>query len=426
MKTKYETLVIVGAQWGDEGKGKMTDVFAQKSDIVVRFAGGDNAGHIINFEGQKHKVTIVPSGIFNPKVISIIGNGCVINLKNLVNEYNQLKLTGVKLGKLLISDRAHLILPFHLEIDAAQEDKRGADKIGTTKKGIGPTYQDKVNRSGIRIGEIKLPNFKERLKASVDEKNEILTKIYNSNKLEFDKIYNEIINSYEQIKDCIIDTGEFLDREINAGKKVLFEGAQGVLLDIDHGTYPFVTSSNTSANNVATGCGISNKQVNKVYGVVKAYNTRVGAGAFPTELLNEIGDGIRERGHEYGSNTGRPRRVGWFDAAALRYAKRVGGLDEIFVTLLDVLSGIDELNICVDYKLNGKIIQSVPANNEDYLKVEPIYLTLKGWQEDITKVKSFKELPPKAQEYLTLIEKYGNIKLAGFSVGPDRKQTIIY
>jgi adenylosuccinate synthase len=423
---KYNTMVIVGAQWGDEGKGKMTDVFAQTSDVVARFAGGDNAGHVINFNGKKYKVTIVPSGIFNPKTINVIGNGCVVNLENLVSEFEAIKNSGEKIGKLLISDRAHLIFPYHSEIDAAQEDARGEFKIGTTKKGIGPAYQDRVSRMGLRVGDVALPNFKEKLKANVAYQNKFLKAMFNKEPIDFETVYKNTMAAYEKIKSQVIDCGLFLESAIKEGKNVLFEGAQGALLDIDHGTYPFVTSSNCSANNVSLGTGISQRWITNIVGVVKAYCTRVGTGAFPTELKNEIGDQIREVGHEYGSNTGRPRRIGWLDLVALKYAIRISDLDEIFITLLDVLTGFDTLKVCTHYTLNGKELTSVPATNEEYEKCVPVYMDLPGWKEDITQVKSLHELPQNAKNYLEMISKICEVPIAGFSVGPDRKQTVLY
>lgn len=423
---KFNTLVVVGAQWGDEGKGKMTDFFGQKADIVARFAGGDNAGHIINFNGRKQKVTIIPSGIFNPNTVNIIGNGCVVNLTKLTSEYNELKANNKQLGELLISNRAHIILPYHHEIDAAQEESKGDLKIGTTKKGIGPAYQDKVSRIGIRLCDINQKDFKSKLKNIVIFQNKYLKNIYNVEPLKFDSIYNELISCYKQIENKIIDTGLYLDKAIDDKKKVLFEGAQGALLDIDHGTYPFVTSSNTSANNASLGSGFSHKKIQTTLGVVKAYNTRVGAGAFPTELNDEIGNKIRKAGNEYGSNTGRPRRVGWLDGVALNYAIRTSGIDNIFITLLDVLTGFDKIKICYKYVVDNNELETIPPTNTDYQKCKPVYMEMDGWNEDITNVKSLDELPINAQNYLKKIEQICNIKISGFSVGPDRTQTVVF
>jgi len=420
----YKSLVVVGSQWGDEGKGKVTDFFAQDADYVVRFAGGDNAGHIIWNEGKKYKVTIVPSGVLNPNVINVIGNGTVINLTKLITEEKTLNDAGVDTSNVFISDRAQLIFPYHQVIDALEEEMRKERNLGTTKRGIGPTYSDKASRRGLRVCDLNEPNFKAMLAEEVAFHNELITDIYHGEPIDFETIYAETMNNYEVVKEKIVDSGILIDRVIREGKKVLFEGAQGVLLDIDHGTYPFVTSSNTTANNVSIGTGIHNKLVNKVVGVAKAYNTRVGTGAMPTEIDDEVAHGIRERGHEYGSNTGRPRRIGWFDAVAMKYAVRTGGIDALFVTLLDVLDAEPTVKICTAYDLDGEIINNIPASNRRYEACKPIYEELPGWQEDITQVKSFAELPANAQNYLNRIAELTGADLEGFSVGPDRHQTI--
>ncbi|AOG61081.1 adenylosuccinate synthetase [Spiroplasma helicoides] len=422
---KYNTLVIVGSQWGDEGKGKITDYFAQVTNVVVRFSGGDNAGHQINFNGEKHKVRIIPSGIFNRNVINVIGNGCVVNLKQLVDEYELINQTVGDRGTLLISNRTQIVMPYHIQIDEAQEEAKGAKKIGTTKRGIGPTYQDKVSRIGIRLGDLALPNFKEKFQSIYEYQKDYLKKMYNKEIDSFEDIYNELMDCYKKIAFMVIDCGEFLESAIKEGKKILFEGAQGAMLDIDHGTYPYVTSSNCSASNVALGSGISFKYIDTVVGVVKAYSTRVGAGGFPTELLDEVGDGIRERGNEYGSNTKRPRRVGWIDLVALKYAIRSSAIDKLFITLLDVLSGLDEIKLCTKYLINGRETSTMPATSEEFEKCEPIYTITPGWKEDITSAKSFSDLPDAAKNYIKLIEKICETNVAGFSVGPDRKQTVL-
>lgn len=426
MNKSYKSLVIVGSQWGDEGKGKITDYFAQKADYVVRFAGGDNAGHMIEFNGKRHKVTIVPSGIFNPGVKNIIGNGTVVNLEKLVNELNRLKDAGITPAELFISNRAHVIFDYHCKIDELQEEARKENKLGTTKRGIGPTYMSKVSRYGIRICDFAQPNFKEILAENVEHHNKLIKELYKSNEtFDFEEIYQKNIDLYNQVKNHIVDSGQVVSDAIQANKFVLFEGAQGILLDIDHGTYPFVTSSSCTANNASIGTGIHAKEVQKVVGVVKAYNTRVGTGGMPTELFDETGNRIRERGHEYGSNTGRPRRCGWLDLVALKYAIRVGGIDEMFLTLFDVLDEEKTLNICVGYKLDGQEIFAFPAADADLRRVEPIYQTLPGWEEDITKVKNFNDLPVNAKNYMKKIEEFVGIPFLGFSVGPDRTQTIL-
>lgn len=421
---RRNTLVIVGAQWGDEGKGKITDYFSQETNLVIRFSGGDNAGHQIHFNGQNHKVRITPSGIFRKNAVNIIGNGCVVNLQQLIDELELIKKTSAEIGTLLLSNRAQIVLPYHMMIDEAQEAARGDNKIGTTKRGIGPAYQDKVSRSGIRVADLANPDFKTRFAEIYQHQQKLLKQMYNVEINDFEKTYFDLIKCYDYIKDYVIDCGEYIEAAIKEGKKVLFEGAQGAMLDIDHGTYPFVTSSNCSASNVATGTGIGFKHIDTILGVVKAYSTRVGAGGFPTELLNEIGDGIRERGHEYGANTKRPRRVGWLDAIALKYAIRTSGIDKIFITLLDVLSGLEEIKICNKYLVNNVPFTSVPATSEEYENCVAEYVTLPGWSEDITQVTSFEELPQNAKNYLKMIEKICEVDIAGFSVGPDRTQTV--
>ncbi|ATZ18452.1 adenylosuccinate synthetase [Williamsoniiplasma somnilux] len=426
MKKAYKSLVVVGTQWGDEGKGKITDYFAQKADMVVRFAGGDNAGHMIEFNGKRHKVTIVPSGIFSPKVKNVIGNGTVVNLEKLDTELTRLKNDGIKIDNLFISDRAHVIFDYHCKIDELQEEARKENRIGTTKRGIGPTYMSKASRYGIRICDFNQPNFKAILEENVEHHNGLIRDLYKSNEtFSFNEIYSKVTAIYNKYKNQIVDSGEMVSNAIQEGQYVLFEGAQGVLLDIDHGTYPFVTSSNCTANNASTGVGIHAKEVQKVVGVVKAYNTRVGTGGMPTELFDETGNRIRERGREYGSNTGRPRRCGWLDLVALKYAIRVGGIDELFLTLFDVLDQEKEIKICVGYKLNGKEMKSMPASDQDLRSIQPIYQTLPGWNEDITNVKSFADLPQNAKNYLTTIVEFTNTPFLGFSVGPDRTQTIL-
>ncbi|PPE05987.1 adenylosuccinate synthase [Williamsoniiplasma lucivorax] len=426
MKRNFKTIVVVGTQWGDEGKGKITDYFAQKAEMVVRYAGGDNAGHMIEFGGKRYKVTIVPSGIFNKNVKNIIGNGTVVNLEKLVSELTGLKQAGIDTSNLFISGRAHLILPYNLKIDEMQEEQRKDNKIGTTKRGIGPTYADKASRCGIRVYDLLLPNFKEILKEAVDYHNLILKNLYNSDvQFTFEEIYNNLMTNFEVVKNNVLDTGEMVANAIEANNFVLFEGAQGVLLDIDHGTYPFVTSSNTSGNNASIGSGVHYKHIQKIVGVAKAYNTRVGTGGMPTELVNEIGNRIRERGREYGSNTGRPRRVGWFDAVAMKYAVRVGGIDELFLTLFDVLDAEETLKICVAYELDGKTITTMPISDQELQRCKPIYIELPGWNEDITKVRSYDELPTNAKNYMKAIAEHSGAKFLGFSVGPDREQTIL-
>ncbi|WP_031542345.1 adenylosuccinate synthase [Mesoplasma photuris] len=425
MKNNFKSLVVVGSQWGDEGKGKITDYFAQKAEMVVRFAGGDNAGHMIEFGGARHKVTIVPSGIFNRHVKNVIGNGTVVNLTNLVAEMKKINEAGVDTSNLFVSDRAHIIFDWHCQIDALQEESRKERIIGTTKRGIGPTYADKASRYGIRICDIEQPEFKDILKENVDYHNQIITQLYNGTPYVFEEVYAKLMDNYNVIKNNIVDSGEMVAEAIEENQFVLFEGAQGVLLDIDHGTYPYVTSSTCSANNASTGAGIHAKHIQKVVGIAKAYQTRVGFGGMPTEIIDETAHRIRERGREYGSNSGKPRRIGYFDAVAMKYAIRVGGIDELFLTLLDVLDTEKEIKICTAYELDGKCIKTMPANDNDLKRCKPVYETLPGWEQDITKVTSFAELPINAQNYMNRIKEIVGAEFLGFSVGPDRKQTIM-
>ncbi len=421
----YQTLAIVGAQWGDEGKGKVTDFACQEADMVVRYQGGNNAGHTIVVDNIKYKLSLIPSGVLTPNVKNVLANGMVINPKSFLKELVILKTQGIVNNNLFISDRAHIILDLHKELDAARELAKGKNSIGTTKKGIGPAYEDKYSRVGIRVSEFIKPTlFLAKLKELIKEKN-ILLSAYNLKILNAETIYNEYKPLIAEIKPFVTDTSFLIDQAIADGQKVLFEGAQGVLLCIDHGTYPMVTSSSPTAASIPLYCGIKPSYINKVLGIVKAYTTRVGGGPFPTELDGPLAHQIRECGNEYGTVTKRPRRIGWLDIVALRYAKRVSGITDIALTLLDVLSGLEEIKICVDYKINGQVIKTMPSDNNILSQVEPVYFTMPGWSEDITKVSKFSDLPINAQNYLNKIKELTNLELSVFSVGPERKQTII-
>lgn len=414
-------VVVVGSQWGDEGKGKITDYLAQKADIVVRYQGGNNAGHTIEFNHQKFALRLIPSGIFSGNNV-ILGNGMVINPKALLEEIKYLNDAGVSTDKILISDRAHVILPYHLQIDELQEKYRGDKNIGTTKKGIGPTYVDKYARIGIRIGEfIDEELFLERLSEVLPLKKREYPEIT----LEVEDIFNEYKEYAKLLKPLVCDTALVLDNAFEEKKNVLFEGAQGTMLDIDYGTYPYVTSSHPGANGVCEGTGIGPININESLGIVKAYTTRVGSGAFPTEIHSDIADLIREVGREYGTVTKRPRRIGWFDAVVVNQSRRMSGLTGVSMMLLDVLSGIETLQICTAYKLDGKIIHALPSTIKDLNRVEPVLESMPGWKEDITKVTSFEELPINCQNYLRRIEELIKCPVVMFSVGPDRKQTIV-
>lgn len=419
-----KTLVIVGTQWGDEGKGKITDFLAQRADVVVRYQGGNNAGHTINFDGKKFALQSIPSGIFTPHIVNIIANGVVFNPVQALEELKGLQDRGIVDYKLYISDRAQVIMPYHMDLDGASEALKGDKKIGTTKKGIGPCYADKAERIGIRVGDLlNKEYFKERLTDALEIKNKEL-EMYGLKTYKFEDLYDKYLELGQIFKDHITDTSVLLNNLIDEGKKVLFEGAQGIMLCLDHGTYPYVTSSSPTAASVPLNTGIAPKYVDNVLGIAKAYSTRVGEGPFPTELFGELADQIRERGHEYGTVTHRPRRVGWLDAVVLKNAKRVSGVDNFSLMLFDVLTGIPKIKICKAYELDGKIIDYVPAVLDDFKRCKPIYEEVDGWSEDITGVKSFEELPLNAQKYIKKIEEITGRDVAIFSVGPDRTQTI--
>ncbi len=414
-------VVVVGTQWGDEGKGKITDYLAQKADVVVRYQGGNNAGHTVVIKGEKHSLHLLPSGILSETIENVMANGMVINPKAFVEEIKSIKTP----FQLSISDRAHVVLPYHPELDKAYEKHKGDEKIGTTHKGIGPAYTDKSARIGIRVSTFIHPErFYKELKELVDQKNFELSH-YDHPNVDFQAIYNEYKTYANMMAPYVKDTSVYLNQLIEDDKKILFEGAQGVLLCLDHGTYPFVTSSSPTASSVPLNTGIAPWLIEGAIGVTKAYTTRVGSGPMPSEILGDLAHHIREVGHEYGTTTGRPRRIGWLDTVILRHTKRVSGLSYLAVTLLDVLTGIDELKIVTHYELDGKELDQIPADIEDFMRAKPIYITLPGWSEDITGVKSFDELPINARSYLVNIEMLVGVLIGIFSVGPDRDQTIM-
>ena len=419
------TLVVVGIQWGDEGKGKMTDYLGQKADVVVRFQGGNNAGHTITFGGNKYALQSIPSGIFNPRIKNVMANGMVINPKAAIAELEGLKQRGITDFQLFISDRAAVIMPYHIMLDGAYETLKGGKNIGTTKKGIGPAYTYKYSSIGIRIGDLlDKEYFAERLKDALLQKNMEL-KILGLEPLDYDTLYNEYIEYGEILKPYVCDTSILLNKEVEAGKKILFEGAQGVMLCIENGTYPFVTSSSPTAASVPLGAGLAPRYIDKALGICKAYTTRVGAGPFPTEIEGDLANYIRERGHEYGTVTGRPRRVGYLDAVALRHACRVSGINYLSIMLFDVLSGLKTVKICTGYELDGKEIDYVPATLSALERCKPIFIELPGWDEEITDIRDYEKLPNNAKQYLRKIEELTNTEIAIVSVGPDRTQTII-
>ncbi|MCI4137651.1 adenylosuccinate synthase [Bacillus vallismortis] len=418
------SVVVVGTQWGDEGKGKITDFLSENAEVIARYQGGNNAGHTIKFDGVTYKLHLIPSGIFYKDKTCVIGNGMVVDPKALVTELAYLHERNVSTDNLRISNRAHVILPYHLKLDEVEEERKGANKIGTTKKGIGPAYMDKAARIGIRIADLlDRDAFAEKLERNLEEKNRLLEKMYETEGFKIEEILDEYYEYGQQIKKYVCDTSVVLNDALDDGRRVLFEGAQGVMLDIDQGTYPFVTSSNPVAGGVTIGSGVGPTKIQHVVGVSKAYTTRVGDGPFPTELKDEIGDQIREVGREYGTTTGRPRRVGWFDSVVVRHARRVSGITDLSLNSIDVLTGIETLKICVAYRYKGDIIEEFPASLKALAECEPVYEEMPGWTEDITGAKSLSELPENARHYLERVSQLTGIPLSIFSVGPDRAQT---
>ena len=420
------TTVVLGAQWGDEGKGKVTDFFASSADLVVRFQGGNNAGHTIVVGEDKIALSLTPSGVLYPNCVPVIGSGCVVDLGFLKKELEMLNEKNISTKNLALSANAHVVMPYHKILDELIEESLGANKIGTTKKGIGPCYADKIQRYGIRVQDLLDDSvFAEKLSSNLDEKNKLLTKIYNHDPLSADEIIEEFSEYKEMVQQHISDTSLLVSNAIKENKSILFEGAQGTLLDIDHGTYPFVTSSNTSAANAATGSGIGPLNLDRVVGVTKAYISRVGSGPFITEQKNEIGDYLIEKGAEFGVVTGRRRRCGWLDLISLKYSTRVNSLSELFITKLDVLSGLEEIQLGVGYKYNDEILTDYPYDQKVAYEAEPIYETFQGWNEDITNIDKFEDLPSNAQKYLKAIEDFIGVPITFISVGPERNQNII-
>ncbi|TES45931.1 adenylosuccinate synthase [Staphylococcus epidermidis] len=418
------SIVVVGTQWGDEGKGKITDFLAEQADVIARFSGGNNAGHTIQFGGETYKLHLVPSGIFYKDKLAVIGNGVVVDPVALLKELDGLNERGISTDNLRISNRAQVILPYHLAQDEYEERRRGDNKIGTTKKGIGPAYVDKAQRIGIRMADLlEKETFERRLKENIEYKNAYFKGMFNETCPTFDEIFDEYYAAGQRLKDYVTDTAKILDDANVADEKVLFEGAQGVMLDIDHGTYPFVTSSNPVAGNVTVGTGVGPTSVSKVIGVCKSYTSRVGDGPFPTELFDEDGHHIREVGREYGTTTGRPRRVGWFDSVVLRHSRRVSGITDLSINSIDVLTGLDTVKICTAYELDGEKITEYPANLDQLRRCKPIFEELPGWTKDITGCRSLDELPENARNYLERISELCGVHISIFSVGPDREQT---
>lgn len=418
------TVVVVGTQWGDEGKGKVTDFLAESAEVVARYQGGNNAGHTILINNKKYKLTMIPSGIFYSDKVCVIGNGTVIHPKALLDEIEYIQNNGFSTKNLKISDRAHLIMPYHLLLDALEEDRKGADKIGTTRKGIGPAYMDKASRSGIRVSDLMHPEeFERKLRRIMEDKNRLIEQVYGAEGLNADDVLHEYLSYAEQLRPYVTDTSVVLNDAIDAGKRVLFEGAQGVMLDIDHGTYPFVTSSNPSAGGVCIGSGVGPTKIHQIIGVAKAYTTRVGDGPFPTELHDETGDRIREIGNEYGTVTGRPRRVGWFDSVVVRHARRVSGITGLSLNSIDVLTGLPTVKICTAYRYRGEVIDTYPASLQVLAECEAVYEELPGWSEDLSGVTSLDDLPANARHYVERVSQLTGIPISIFSVGRNRDQT---
>ncbi len=419
--------IVLGAQWGDEGKGKMTDYLAEEAEVVVRFQGGNNAGHTVEVGDKQYKLHLIPSGILYDDKLNVIGNGVVVDPKALFEEINYLEGVGVKVTpeKLIISDRAQLIMPYHKTLDVLKEKARGKNDIGTTGKGIGPCYTDKFERCGIRVCDLMHEDvFKEKLKENIRMKNDYITKVLGGEPLSFSEILNEYLEFAKKLRPFVQDTSVKVYDKIKENKTVLFEGAQGMLLDIDYGTYPYVTSSNTTAGGVCSGIGVGPNMVTNAVGITKAYTTRVGKGPFPTELIDETGDWIREKGHEYGVTTGRSRRCGWLDLVIVKTAARVSGLTSLAVTKIDTLAGLEKLKVCVGYKFDGKVIDYFPASLEDLAKCEPVYEDFDGWDDSVAEARTYEELPENAKKYLNRIGEFTDTKISIIGVGPKREQTI--
>lgn len=420
------TKVVIGAQWGDEGKGKITDILAGDADVVVRSSGGNNAGHTVEADGVQYKLHLMPSGIINKGTLCLIGNGVVVDPKVLIGEIDMLTEKGIDVSGLRIDLRAHVIMPYHRELDSLAEEAKGADKIGTTKSGIGPCYMDKAERIGIRICDLMNTElFRKKARANIEHKNKIITLIYGGKALDADKIIDEYLGYADRLRKYTADTSVLLYNAIKENKNVLFEGAQGTLLDLDLGTYPFVTSSHPISGGVCIGAGIGPTLIDECIGIAKAYTTRVGKGPFPTELFDESGDLIRNKGNEFGTTTGRPRRTGWFDAVIVKFAVRTSSLTSIALNKIDTLSDIGTLKICVGYNKNGEFTDEFPPSLEELELCEPVYEEMPGWEGDISSCKSYDELPENAKKYIERIEQLIGCKVSMVGVGPERTQNLM-
>ncbi|HEV7948809.1 MAG TPA: adenylosuccinate synthase [Glaciihabitans sp.] len=419
-------VVIIGAQWGDEGKGKATDLLGSRIDYVVKFNGGNNAGHTVVIGDEKYALHLLPSGILTDGVIPVISNGVVIDIEVLFEELDALIARGVDVTKLLVSANAHVITQYHRTLDKVTERFLGKRQIGTTGRGIGPSYADKINRVGIRIQDLFDENIlRQKVEGALHQKNHLLVKIYNRRAISVDEIVEDLLSYAERLRPMVADTGLLLNQALDAGKTVLFEGGQATMLDVDHGTYPFVTSSNSTSGGASTGSGVGPNRIERVIGIVKAYTTRVGAGPFPTELDDEAGEYLRSQGHEYGTTTGRPRRTGWYDAPIARYSARVNGVTDFVMTKLDVLSGLTTIPVCVAYDVDGVRVDEVPVSQSDFHHAVPIYEEFPGWTEDITGARSFDDLPKNAQDYVLAIEAMSGARISAIGVGPGRDEIVV-
>ena len=419
-------IVLIGAQWGDEGKGKATDLLGPRVDYVVKFNGGNNAGHTVVVGDEKYALHLLPSGILSPGVVPVIANGVVIDIEVLFHELNALTARGVDVSKLLVSANAHVITQYHRTLDKVTERFLGTRMIGTTGRGIGPAYADKINRVGIRIQDLFDENIlRQKVEGALDQKNHLLVKVYNRRAIGADEVVADLLSYVERLRPMVADTSLVLNQALDAGKTVLFEGGQATMLDVDHGTYPFVTSSNATSGGAATGSGVAPNRLERVIAVVKAYTTRVGAGPFPTELHDESGEFLRSKGFEWGTTTGRPRRCGWFDAPVARYAARINGVTDFVLTKLDVLTGLERIPVCVAYDIDGVRVDEVPVSQSDFHHAVPIYEELPGWTEDITGARAFDDLPKNARDYVLALEKMSGARISAIGVGPDREAIVV-
>ncbi|MFM9876859.1 MAG: adenylosuccinate synthase [Rhodoglobus sp.] len=419
-------IVIIGAQWGDEGKGKATDLLSDRIDYVVKFNGGNNAGHTVVIGDQKYALHLLPSGILTEGVIPVIANGVVIDIEVLFDELTALASRGVDVSKLVVSANAHVITQYHSTLDKVTERFLGKRQIGTTGRGIGPAYADKINRVGIRIQDLFDENIlRQKVEGALHQKNHLLVKIYNRRAIAVDEIVDDLLSYADRLRPMVADTGLLLNRALDDGKTVVFEGGQATMLDVDHGTYPFVTSSNSTSGGAATGSGVAPNRIDRVIGIVKAYTTRVGAGPFPTELHDESGEWLRSKGFEFGTTTGRPRRTGWYDAPIARYSARINGVTDFVMTKLDVLTGLGSIPVCVAYDIDGVRVDEVPVSQSDFHHAVPIYEEFPGWDKDISGVRRFEDLPKTAQDYVLAVEAMSGSRISAIGVGPDRDAIIV-